>query len=459
MKLHFFGAAKEVTGTCYMVESGEHKVMIDCGVFQGSHDDTMRNRNPFPFDPSSLDAVFLTHAHMDHVGRVPLLVKRGYRGPIYCTAPTAELAQLLWRDMVHLMEDEERRSGLEPFYDEVDVMKATDRLEAVEYRQATELCAGAIVATLHDAGHVLGSSAVELRLEDRVVVFSGDVGNDDVPILPPTEKLGKVDVLIVESTYGDRVHEDLAARTTILRDLIRSTAKKKGVLMIPTFAIERTQEIVLTLHHLAEEGQIPRLPIFLDSPLAIAATHVYEDFPQYYNAAARKEFMLGHELFSLPGFVPTKSVEASKAINDVPPPKVIISGAGMMTGGRIRHHLIRYLPDPASTLLIVGFQARGTLGRHLYEGAKTVRIHGQQVYVNAAVKAVGGWSAHADQKKLVEWVAAAETKPEVIFVTHGEDNAADALARKFNRDLGLTAYVPEPGQVFDLKVKGKRTVL
>ncbi len=465
MKLHFFGAAKEVTGTCYLLESGEHKVLIDCGLFQGGHDDMARNALPFPFNPSELDAVFLTHAHMDHVGRVPMLVKRGYRGPFYCTAPTGELARLLWIDMVHIMQDAEKRrkksrgiNGWPMLYDEADVSNAERRLEPVEYRASLDLCAGAIKAAFHDAGHILGSASIEFTVENRRVTFSGDLGNDDVPILRPTERLGKPDVLVIESTYGDRLHEDLETRTAILRDLVKSTVEKKGVLIIPAFAIERTQEIMLVLHHLAEEGQIPRVPVYLDSPLAIEATHVYEEYPQYYNVAARKEFLMGHELYTLPGFTATKSVQASKDINEAPSPKVIISGAGMMTGGRIHHHLVRYLPEPSTTLLIVGFQAQRTLGRQLYEGAKLVHIYGEEVHVNAKIVSVGGWSAHADQKKLLSWVSGAERKPELILVTHGEDNAAETLARKFNRDMNIQALVPEPGQEFDLKVRGKRLV-
>jgi metallo-beta-lactamase family protein len=458
MKIRFFGAAKEVTGTCYMLETGEHKILIDCGIFQGNQDEFVRNHNPFPFNPSEIDAVFLSHSHMDHVGRVPMLVKRGYKGPIYATAPSCELAKLLWTDMIHLMTDEAKRNGAEPLYDDRDVARAGDLLVPVEYRTEIDLCAGAIKAMMHDAGHILGSASVGFLLEDRRVLFSGDLGNDDVPILKPTDPLGPTDVLIIESTYGDRLHEDLATRTTILRDLVKSTVEKKGVLIIPAFAIERTQEIMLTLHRLAEKKEIPRVPVFLDSPLAIEATHVYEEYPQYYNAEARKEFLMGHELFALPGFVATKSAEMSKSINDVRPPKVIISGSGMMTGGRIKHHLKHYLSQPSTTLLIVGFQGRGTLGRRLYEGAKVVNIFKEQVHVNAHVTAVGGWSAHADQKKLLFWVSEAKVKPEIILVSHGEDTPAETLARKFNRDLDIPAYVPEPGQVYDLHVKGKMRV-
>lgn len=450
MKVHFFGAAREVTGTCYMIETGSHKVLVDCGIFQGGEHDGSRNDLPFPFKPSEIDAVFLTHPHMDHVGRVPLLVKRGYRGPIFSTFPAADLAQLLWKDMLSVMQDAKKREHVEPLYDERDVARAAERLEPVEYDAKVGICAGAVGATFHDAGHVLGSAFIEFRIEGKTIVFSGDLGNDDVPILRKTARLPKCDALVIESTYGDRLHESLDARTTVLRDAVKKTAAEKGVLIIPVFAIERTQEIMLTLHHLAERKEIPRLPVFLDSPLAISATHVYEEYSRYFNDKAQDEFLSGHQLFNLPGFVATKSVDMSKKINEVLPPKVILAGSGMMTGGRILHHLVRYLSDPHTTVMIVGYQAVGTLGRRLYEGAKLVRIHRQDVHVNATVMSVGAWSAHADQAKLLRWVSEGEGKPSVIFVTHGEEHGAETLARKFRRDMRIDAYVPSPGQSFDL---------
>ncbi len=450
MKVHFFGASREVTGTCYLLETGSHRVLIDCGIFQGGDHDSARNQLPFPFAPGEIDAVFLTHPHMDHVGRVPQLVKRGYRGPIFATAPTADLAKLLWKDMLTVMQDAFRREQTPPLYDEEDVARAGERLEAVEYEHATEICAGAFRVKFHDAGHVLGSSFIEFQTEGHTIVFSGDLGNDDVPILRPTARRPKCDALVIESTYGDRLHENLETRMTVLRELVKKTVARKGALVIPTFAIERTQELMLTLHHLAEKGDIPRVPVFLDSPLAIDATHVYEEYTRYFNDKAESEFLSGHQLFNLPGFVATKTVEMSKRINDVVPPKIILAGSGMMTGGRILHHLVRYLPDPNSTVMIVGYQAARTLGRRLYEGAKSVRIHGQDVRVNATVTSVGAWSAHADQAKLLRWVTEGEGKPKVIFVTHGEENAADTLARKFRRDMNIQAYVPAPGQTFDL---------
>ena len=377
-------------------------------------------------------------------------MSRGYRGPIFATPPTVELAQLLWHDMLNVMKDAKKRDKIEPMYDLHDVERAAEKLEDVEYGKEVAICAGAVTAVFHDAGHVLGSSFIEFRVDGKTIVFSGDVGNDDVPLMRPTERLPALDALVVESTYGDRLHEAPETRVESLREAIKHVIAKKGVLMIPTFAIERTQEIILTLHHLAEQGEIPRVPVFLDSPLAIAATHVYEEYSRYFNDDAEKEILSGHDLFKLPGFLATKTVDMSKKINEVVAPKVILAGAGMMTGGRILHHLVRYLPDPNSMLMIVGFQAAGTIGRKLYEGARVVRIHGQDVHVNATVKSVGAWSAHADQAKILRWIGEAEKKPKVVLITHGEEHAAEALERKLRRDMHIDAYVPSPGQVFDL---------
>jgi len=454
MKLQFFGAARDVTGSCQLLEAGGKKILIDCGCFQGGDDDLQRNAEHFPFKPAELDAVFVTHAHMDHVGRVPLLVKWGYRGPIYTTAPTVGLAPLLWNDMLSIMEDAERHRsrtgsthGWPVLYDEHDVKRAVDRLQAVEYHQEIEV--GGVRAKFQDAGHILGSSFITFSAEGKKITFSGDLGNNDEPIIRPTEPLGETDALVIESTYGDRLHEEKGIRIDALRDAVKATADKKGVLIIPAFAIERTQEIILTLHHLAEAGSIPRVPMFLDSPLAIDATKVYEEYPQYYNDAARKEFLAGQDLFSLPGLTPTRSPSMSKEINTMVPPMVIIAGAGMMTGGRVVHHLIRELPNPAATVLIVGYQARGTLGRQLFEGAPTVRIYGEEIKVNAKIISVGGWSAHADQQKLVEWATGPKPAPKLTLVTHGEVPAAEALAEKL-RGVGFPdVQIPSPEQAFE----------
>lgn len=460
MMITFHGAAKEVTGSLYLVEAGGKKLLVDCGIHQGGTDDRKRNREPFPFDPSEIDALFLTHGHMDHTGRVPLLVKRGFKGPIHCTAPTAELARLIWDDIVDIAEGDRRRAKkegrdpVEPMYGKREAAAAYDKVSDVSYGHAFKTAGGAVRATFHDAGHILGSSFLELEAEGQTVIFSGDLGNDEMPIMKPTESLPACDALVIESTYGDREHEPAETRREVLKESIVRIAESGGVLLIPSFAIERTQEIVITLHRLAEEGEIPRVPVFLDSPMAIDATRVYEGHPEYYNEKARDEYLMGHRIFSLPGFVATHSSDESRTINDVKPPKVIIAGAGMMTGGRIHHHLIRYLPDPNSILLVVGYQAEGTLGRALLEGAETVEIFGKEIEVKAEVKRVGSWSAHADRKKLLRWVSEAERPPGVVLVTHGEKASSEALASTLSDEIGIEAHIPEPGQSFEIHENG-----
>lgn len=460
MKITFHGAAQEVTGSLYLIEAEGKKVLVDCGIHQGGIEDAERNREDFPFDPKEIDAVFLTHGHMDHTGRVPLLVKRGFSGPIHCTAPTAELAHLIWDDIVNIAIGNRRRAKkegkepVEPMYSKDDSAKAYGQVKDVSYGQSFKMAGDVFEVTFHDAGHILGSSFIEIKAGGRTVVFSGDLGNEDMPIMKPTQQLVATDVLVMESTYGNREHEPAETRKSTLMESVMQIVENKGTLVIPSFAIERTQEIVITLHRLAEEGKIPRIPIFLDSPMAIRATRVYEDHPEYYNNKARDEFLLGHRIFSLPGFVATETSDESRRINDVSGPKVVIAGSGMMTGGRIHHHLIRYLPDPNSILLVVGYQAVRTLGRTLIEGAKTVEIFDKEVSVRAKIKKVGSWSAHADKKKLLKWVKEAEKPPGTIIVSHGEEDASAELAETLQEELDIDAHVPNLGQTFEIHEHG-----
>lgn len=460
MKMTFYGAAREVTGSLALLESGGTRILVDCGMHQGGEGelaDSARNRADFPFDPASVDAVFLTHGHMDHTGRLPLLAKRGFRGPVHCTEPTAEIARIIWRDIVTVARDAVRAAKKRgesvpgPMYDEDDVERAAELFRPVPYGKAVKI--GGLEAVLHDAGHILGSSFIAFRGEGRTAVFSGDLGNEDMPLLRPTERLPACDALVIESTYGDRLHESAETRRTVLKESILEVARKRGTLLIPVFAVERTQEILLALHRLSEAGEIPRLPVFLDSPMAIDATKAYEEHPEFFREDAHREYVSGHRLFSLPGLVASRTREESKRINDASPPKVILSGSGMMSGGRIHHHLARVLPDPNSTLLIVGFQGEGTLGRKIAEGAREVVLLGEKAPVRCRVRKVDSWSAHADQGKLLRWVREAEAAPVHAFVTHGEESAALALAEKL-RGMGIEAHVPHPGERVLLREEG-----
>jgi metallo-beta-lactamase family protein len=449
MKLSFFGAAGEVTGSCSMVTIGSQKFLIDCGMFQGSPELEAKNKEPLPFNPAELSGVMVTHAHLDHVGRLPLLVKNGYEGKIFATAPTAELAELIMEDALHIMIYNHRKSGAEILYDSADIAKVMERFTAVDYHQKHSLGSG-ISFTLHDAGHIFGSAFIEIEAEGKRVVFSGDVGNVNVPILQDTESLPKdIDVLVCESTYGDRIHENSAKREEILSSLISAAISRGGTLMIPSFSLERTQELVYELNNLVDRQHVlPRIPIFLDSPLAIKATRIYLKYPQYYDAEASRLLKNGDDLFNFPGLVITETKEESKKINNTPGPKIIIAGSGMMNGGRILHHALRYLSDAKNTLLIVGYQSYGTLGRNILEGHSPVDVMGEKVAVHCQVKAIGALSAHADQAKFLTWIGAG--KPKKVILNHGEEQVSSSLAQKLREVTGVEAIPARFGEEIEV---------
>ena len=449
MKISFYGAAREVTGSLYLVETGEARVLVDCGMYQGCNLCDVRNMTDFKFDPKKIDAVFLTHAHLDHSGRIPKLVKLGFRGKIYATAPTAKLAELVLRDAQHIMVDDYKREKTPILYSVEDVDRAIEQFEHVDYSR--EVTVGDLACRPRDAGHIFGSAFWELRQKNGPsAAFSGDVGNVGSKILKQTAQLSTVDALIIESTYGNRIHEDESTRETKLREILTRTVKEKGVLVIPAFAIERTQQILFELNHLVEKMLIPPIDVYLDSPMAIKATEIIKEYPQYYNKEARTLAASGDDLFDFPGLTLTKTRDDSKTINEAPRPKVIIAGAGMMNGGRIQHHLVRYLADKHATVLIVGYQAEGTLGRELHDGKRVVKVLQETVHVKATVTSIGAYSAHADQAKLVRWIEEAEALPKQIFVTHGEEGAAVALATRIKQHFDIDAVAPHPGDSIEL---------
>jgi metallo-beta-lactamase family protein len=445
MHIQFCGANREVTGSCHLLEADGKQILIDCGMFQGGEFSDEKNFEAFPFDPATIDVMLLTHAHLDHVGRIPKLVKEGFTGKIYCTKATVPLAQIVMEDAARIMEYDNRKFDRPILYSEEEASQAVAQFEGIDYRERIEFLPG-MFATWKDAGHIFGSAFIEVEAEGKRVVFSGDIGNTDAPIIKDTEDMGECDVLVVESTYGDRLHEERAVAREMLHTLIKDTCASGGVIMIPAFSIERTQEILHDLNHMIEEdSSLPQFPIYLDSPMAINVTRVFEQFPEYYDAEAHAHHKEGDNFLSFPTLVPTYTRDQSKEINTANNPKMIIAGAGMMNGGRILHHAHRYLSDPNSTLVIVGYQADGSLGRKLYEGAKTVTIFNDPVAVHARVKAIGGMSAHGDQHKLLDWVRTAPTSPKQVFCVHGEPNAATTLAHKIRDEFGSEAYVPEFG--------------
>ncbi|MFZ2804140.1 MAG: MBL fold metallo-hydrolase [Patescibacteria group bacterium] len=449
MKISFHGATREVTGSCYLVDDGNLRILVDCGMFQGSAFADAKNFRDFGFDPKTIGAVVVTHAHLDHVGRLPKLVKEGFTGKIYCTPPTAKLAQLVLEDAEQIMEDDFKRSYRPKLYEREDVDGVVRQFEPVDYSRRVKL--DGMSFRFRDAGHILGSSFVEIEEAGGArVAFSGDLGNVPDPILKPTAQLAEQDVLIIESTYGDRLHEKQDTREQQLRGFVEATAKQKGVLIIPAFAIERTQELLFELNHLIKSEKLAQIDSYLDSPLAIKASNVMVAYPQYYNQGAFDRFKTGDDIFSFPGLHMTLSRDDSKAINEAPWPKIIIAGSGMMNGGRILHHLVRYLGDTKCTVLIIGYQAAGTLGRKLYTGEKNVEVLDERVTVKAKIASIGAYSAHADQHGLVNWIRSAVKPPGHVYCTHGEEAASAALASRITEELGIKADVPRFEETIDI---------
>lgn len=449
MRITFFGATREVTGSCYLVETAKTRILVDCGMFQGSAFCEARNFKGFDFDPATIDAVLITHAHLDHTGRLPKLSGGGFKGKVYLTPPTGPLAKLVLEDAFHIMREFHRREARPMLYEEKDIIDIIQRFRSVEYNRPFEI--GDLTIRFRDAGHIFGSAFIELQEKGGVrLAFSGDLGNDHVPILRDTAQLGEVDALVMESTYGDKTHDDESSRTVKLREYMLRAFEKKGVLLIPAFAIERTQQILYEMHNLVEHHGVPQMDVYLDSPMAIGATEVMRDFPQYYDEEALRDVSGGDDLFDFPGLHVCRTRDQSKEINQAPFPKIIISGSGMMNGGRILHHLVRYLGDPRATLLVVGYQAQGTLGRHLADGAKIVDVLGERIAVQALVATIGAYSAHADKEKLIRWVGEAKHRPTKIFCTHGEEASSLFLAKALTDQLGIQTEVPRVGQTVTL---------
>lgn len=450
MILSFHGGARTVTGANYLLDTGTKKILVDCGLFQGCRFCEERNRDSFPYDPREIDAVVLTHAHIDHSGRLPKLLKEGFQGKIFSTPPTRDLAELMLHDSADVMRHEIKDVGGGTLFEEKDVGRTINAFEGVEYGEEVDLGRGNKLV-LRDAGHILGSSIVEIISGGKNVIFSGDLGNPPTPFLRPTEFVEKADWVVLESTYGDRIHEDKTVRKQIFEDVIEETIANGGVLMVPAFALERTQELLYELNELVENRRIPRVPIFIDSPLAIRATEVYKKYQErYFNKEASRLIASGDELFHFPGLTFTKAVRESKAINDVPSPKIIIAGSGMSNGGRILHHERRYLSDPKSTILFIGYQAAGTLGRRIFDGEKEVTIFREQIPVRSRVKAIGGYSAHADQGTLIAWITSIQKPIKKVFAVQGEEGPALALVQKIRDTLGVDADAPMLGDNINL---------
>jgi len=463
LSISFQGAARTVTGSRHLLRFGQRSWLFDCGLYQGHRDEAERVNRTFRLDPAELDAVVLSHAHLDHTGNLPTLVSQGFHGSIHATPATADLCRVMLPDSAFLMERDiehvNRQGGRgrpqrRPLYTMADVEATLSRLQVHGYHEPWELFDGVRVQ-YHDAGHILGSALTtfEIRSGGRTLRLgmSGDVGRPDRPILRDPEIHPGVDALVTESTYGNRLHPDAMENERLLAEAVVRTAARRGRVLVPAFAVGRTQELVATLHVLCERGQVPDLPIFVDSPLASHATEVFVRHPECFDAETSRRFESEHGApfgFKRLRFVP--SAEESRALTERRDPCIIISASGMCEGGRILHHLQHGLGDARNTVLFVGFQAEGTLGRRLRDGAEVVSLFGEPVRRRAEVVALDGFSAHADQRELVDWAARLAPAPRRVFLVHGELEPAGVLAEKLKQRVDAEVRIPTLGEEFDL---------
>lgn len=461
-KVTFLGACGTVTGSATLLEWSDRRLLVDCGMFQGDDELEARNRRPFPFDPARLDAVILTHAHLDHSGLLPRLVAAGFRGPIWCSKATRPLARLVLEDAGELQEEEARYAAKKgysryaeprPLFTAADAKAALERFEPLPFHEWRELAPG-IEIRLARAGHLLGAATVEISAKGgdgarRTWCFSGDVGRWDAPILEDPEPPERApDALVLESTYGDRAHADEDPVEGLGR-VIRATFERGGSVVIPAFALGRTQELLYHLATLVEAGVLAEGAVFTDSPMAIRATEIYRQAQPEFDEELRDRVRRGESPLAADRFQRCRTVEESKALNERREPAVIVAASGMASGGRVVHHLLRRLPDPRSTILFVGFQAAGTRGRALVDGADTVSIHGRRVAVAARIETLAGLSAHADRRELERWVRALPALPRRLFLNHGEDTARKALAAELTELGAPRAALPLSGDAVD----------
>jgi metallo-beta-lactamase family protein len=451
MRLTFLGASGTVTGSKYLVESGKRRILVDCGLFQGLKQQRLRNWKPFPVPPASVDAVILTHAHLDHSGYLPLLVRQGFRGPVYCTPPTVDLCSVLLPDSGYLQEEEaatanrygySKHNPALPLYTRADAVKSLESLEAVDFHEEKEVARG-IRFSFTRAGHMLGAASIRLHDADTSIVFSGDIGRLEDPMLPSPETPESADYVVVESTYGDRLH-DATSPADQLADVVARTAARGGSVIIPSFAVGRAQTILLHLYRLHQERRLPPIPIFLDSPMAGRASDAYVRHSGE-TRLSRDECIA---VCDFAEFVET--VDESKKVDRMSVPRVIISASGMATGGRVVHHLKMLAADDRNTIVFAGYQAAGTRGATIVSGAEAVKIHGGYVPIKAEVVQLDNLSAHADYEELLTWLGRVDGQPINTFITHGEPVAADAMRLHVTERLGWNATVPEHAEEFDL---------
>ena len=460
-KITFLGATGTVTGSKYLLEADGKRIMIDCGMFQGLKELRLRNWEDFPVDPTSIDTVILTHAHIDHTGYLPKLVQMGFKGTVFATPATTDLSMIMLPDSAHLQEEDAKYANKKqftkhkpamPLYSITDAENALELFQPLSYGKVKQLSEN-ITLCYRDAGHILGSAFVDIRLKvndgERRILFSGDLGRPAQPILRDPHTVFGTDYLILESTYGDRLHGQTNKKTD-LAQIINESYERGGVLIVPSFAVGRTQELLFTIRELEEEKRIPIMSVFVDSPMAINATNVFTKNVQDHDLESKVTELEGVDILKTADLRFTQTAEQSKAINNISSRAIIISASGMVTGGRILHHLFNRLENPNNTILFIGYQAEGTRGRTIMEGADTVKIHGQHVPIRARIENISGFSAHADYNEILAWLSSFNEAPRKIFIVHGEISQSEALAERIRTAFNWETAIPEYRESFDL---------
>lgn len=468
MNIRFLGGSQTVTGSCHLITANEHKILLDCGQFQGGRVIEDLNYQPFEFNPAEINYLFLSHSHIDHCGRIPLLVKQGFRGKIFCTKATYDLVNIMLQDSGYIHEKEAEwenrkrmragKESVQPLYTYEDAVNSMMYFEPVLYDQLINI-SDSIKVRFNDAGHILGSSIIELWLTENdktsKVVFSGDLGMKSKPILKDPTIIKEADYLILETTYGDRLHQEVTNRIDILIDIILKTINRGGTVVIPSFAVGRTQEMIYELNKYYEYNKelqetLDKIHVYIDSPLATSATEIFQQNAQVFDEETKDYILKGDNPLDFKNLHFTKSAQESVALNNDPTPKIIISASGMCDAGRIKHHLKHHLWNKNSSVVFVGYQAEGTLGRRIRDGQKDVKIFGESIHVNAEIYSIEGFSGHADQRDLLNWLDNFEKQPKAIFLVHGEAESRQIFARKVKEELGYDCIIAQPEETYEL---------